>query len=165
MGKTYEVYIPDFHCALANHLVGKNHFAVARLKKRDREIIGNALTKAGVPQVAINQELFKSVKKADGLLLAQDLAAKFKARKRRVNYLWHMAAIQRDEKGRMLKGARRDNQPDPDGPLKSMLDALVHNGFLVNDTELWVTFDADDFQFIRNKDASYGMTIQLTDLS
>lgn len=114
----HRIHIEAWRPALLNELVGRDAHAIHRIKKRDRKIVAQYATLFNVPRVGLPPE---TRRQAEALGIAhriEDLAG----RRRRV-------ALEIAD--------RYSTFPDDDAPWKSLLDALVQCGLLVDDSREW----------------------------
>lgn len=119
--RVYKIYINDFRPALDNELMRRGWWRKAKLKKRDRDVVAYEAWRAGVPQVAVSPQDWR-YRKVLGL---GALPGDPQPRRRRVS----LSISNPHYRGR--------NVPDPLSPLKSLLDALVGSGLLVDDSDRW----------------------------
>lgn len=76
-----------------------------------------------------------------------------------VNFYGISAGVPRAQRRRRVSLTFHGGRADPDARLKLILDALVHGGYLVDDSEKWCLIDPP-----KNAPGPRAVTIQLEDL-
>ncbi|MEW4569331.1 hypothetical protein AB1L88_15810 [Tautonia sp. JC769] len=145
----YEVTIAGWSPASLNTLT--RHWSRAhRAKASDRDRVAQELDLARVPRVAVPRSVLRGLQRAgvaDPTLLE---GARPTRRRLEVTVI---LGPRRDPDGTFRKGGQ---PPDPDNLLKSLLDALVEGGFLVDDSADWAEWECprvvpDDGQGYRTR--------------
>ncbi len=134
-------WIPGWHPAPLNKLLG-HHMAAARLKAKDREQVARAALVYGLRKArVVNPPLMADAIEGCGVDIS-----KIKRR---------MSLTIVAEPGKRAC--------DPDAYSKSLLDAMVHAGLLVNDSRHWVVMEP--VKYLRGTKDMWGSLVILEDMA
>ena len=132
MTRAWTVVIPLWHPSSLNRLLG-NPWEARRRKKADAIHIALFLTRAGVPRVSYPRSQLRDAKKQKIDLIK--VLPPIEPIRRRLDVEILLAPEERDRQGRWVKGGQ---EYDADNLSKSIRDALVEGGWLVDDNRKWL---------------------------
>ena len=132
MSRLWTVEVPHWHPTSLNRLTG-NPWESRRRKKADALHVALFLARAGVPRVSYPRSQLRAAKRRKIDLLS--VLPPIEPIRRRLDVEILLAPEERDRQGRWVKGGQ---EYDSDNLSKSLRDALVEGGWLVDDSPKWL---------------------------